>query len=145
MPAFTELSIILRRKQKTGKQLMKRLKFLLLMLIFIGYAHADDVLPIGTEDGKENGGGTDPTSMNVKRPFFKSLHSSVIIYGNIVHFKLPSKNCTLYVYNEDDDLEYTAAIPDGTVTFTLPSQFTGKYKIVFTDGEFCYERNVVLF
>lgn len=109
---------------------MKRLKFLLLMLIFIGNAYADDVLPIGAEDGKENGGGTDPTSMNVKRPFFKSLHSSVIIYGNIVHFKVPSKNCTLYVYNEDGDLEYMTAIPDGTVTFALPSTISGIHSVL---------------
>ena len=101
------------------------------MLIFIGYAHADDVLPIGTEEGTENGGWGDPEVKGIKKPrLSKSIYSSVTIYGNILHFKMPSKNCTLYVYNEDGDLVYTTAIPDGTVTFALPSTLSGMYAIV---------------
>ncbi|MBO4596781.1 MAG: hypothetical protein J5676_02725 [Bacteroidaceae bacterium] len=44
---------------------MKRLKFLLLMLIFIGNAYADDVEFYDTKDETENGGGPyDPLSQN---------------------------------------------------------------------------------
>ena len=113
------------------------------MLIFIGNAYADDVLPIGTEEGTENGGWGDPDVKGIKKPrLSKSIYSSVTIYGNILHFKMPSKNCTLYVYNEDGDLEYMTAIPDGTVTFAL--HFSGEYKVVVTDGLFYCEKNVSL-
>ena len=117
------------------------------MLLFGGYVYADDVqLKESADDVENNGEANDPLSGSIKRPqSLKSPRPSVVICGNIIFFKKTCKNCTLYVYNEDGDLEYTTAVPDGTVTFTLPSQFTGKYKIVFTDGEFCYERNVVLF
>ena len=114
------------------------------MLIFIGYAYADDVEFYDTKDETENGGGTDPSSMNVKRPIFKSLHTNVFISGNIIHFKVPSKGCTLYVYNEDGDLEYTTAVPDGTVTFALPSTLSGVYCVLIVNRGCSYKRNVIL-
>ena len=115
------------------------------MLIFIGNAYADDVLPIGTEEGTENGGWGDPDVKGIKKPrLSKSIYSSVTIYGNILHFKMPSKNCTLYVYNEDGDLEYMTAIPDGTVTFALPSTLSGVYCVLIVNRGCSYERNVIL-
>lgn len=108
---------------------MKRLKFLLLMLIFIGNAYADDVQPLGTEEGKENYRWGDPIGIDIKKPH-QSDNTTVTIYGNILHFKMPSKNCTLYVYNEDGDLEYMTAIPDGTVTFALPSTISGIHSVL---------------
>ncbi len=99
------------------------------MLIFIGNAYADDVQPLGTEEGKENYRWGDPIGIDIKKPH-QSDNTTVTIYGNILHFKMPSKNCTLYVYNEDDDLEYTAAIPDGTVTFALPSTISGIHSVL---------------
>lgn len=100
------------------------------MLIFIGNAYADDVEFYDTKDETENGGGPyDPLSGQIKKPHsLKSSRSSmVVIRGNIIYFITPCENCTLYVYNEDGDLEYTAAIPDGTVTFALPSTVSGYY------------------
>lgn len=54
----------------------------------------------------------------------------VVIRGNIIYFITPCENCTLYVYNEDDDLEYMTAIPDGTVTFALPSTILGIHSVL---------------
>ena len=95
------------------------------MLMFFGYVHADDILPKNDSTMKEDGGGVDPTSENVKR-----LHLYSSANDNIVTFSQPTRNCVLYVYNEDDDLEYTAAIPDGTVTFVLPSTISGIHGVL---------------
>ncbi|MCR4700851.1 MAG: hypothetical protein K5757_07895 [Bacteroidaceae bacterium] len=122
---------------------MKKLILIFLML-FIGYAYADDVEFNEIENETENDGGPyDPFSGQVKIPNkLKSSRSSVAIHGNIIYFKTPCENCTLYVYNEDGDLEYMTAIPDGTVTFAL--HFSGEYKVVVTDGLFYCEKNVSL-
>lgn len=114
------------------------------MLLFGGYVYADDVqLKESADDVENNGEANDPLSGQIKKPHsLKSPRSSVAIYGNIILFKRPCKNCTLYVYNEDGDLEYMTAIPDGTVTFAL--HFSGEYKVVVTDGLFYCEKNVSL-
>lgn len=113
-------------------------------MLFIGYAYADDVEFNEIENETENDGGPyDPFSGQVKIPNkLKSSRSSVAIHGNIIYFKTQCENCTLYVYNEDGDLEYMTAIPDGTVTFAL--HFSGEYKVVVTDGLFYCEKNVSL-
>lgn len=102
------------------------------MLLFGGYVYADDVqLKESADDVENNGEANDPLSGQIKKPHsLKSPRSSVAIYGNIILFKRPCKNCTLYVYNEDGDLEYTAAIPDGTVTFALPSTISGIHSVL---------------
>lgn len=122
---------------------MKKLILIFLML-FVGYAYADDVqLKESADDVENNGEANDPLSGSIKRPqSLKSPRPSVVIRGNIIFFKKTCKNCTLYVYNEDGDLEYMTAIPDGTVTFAL--HFSGEYKVVVTDGLFYCEKNVSL-
>jgi hypothetical protein len=114
------------------------------MLLFGGYVYADDVqLKESADDVENNGEANDPLSGSIKRPqSLKSPRPSVVIRGNIIFFKKTCKNCTLYVYNEDGDLEYMTAIPDGTVTFAL--HFSGEYKVVVTDGLFYCEKNVSL-
>ena len=71
-------------------------------------------------------------SGQIKKPHsLKSSRSSVaVIHGNIIYFKTPCENCTLYVYNEDGDLEYMTAIPDGTVTFAFPSTISGIHSVL---------------
>ena len=102
------------------------------MMLFVGYAYADDVEFYDTKDETENDGWGEPVTGNIKTPHkLKSSRSSmVVIRGNIIYFITPCENCTLYVYNEDDDLEYMAAIPDGTVTFALPSTISGIHSVL---------------
>ncbi|MBP3243700.1 MAG: hypothetical protein J6M59_08725 [Bacteroidaceae bacterium] len=117
---------------------MRRLNLLLLMLMFFGYVHADDILPKNDSTMKEAGGGVDPTSENVKKLHLYSKDSN-----NVITFSESTKNCVLYVYNESGAVVYATVIPDGSTSFLLPSYLPENYYVVVTDGNYSSDQNYV--
>ena len=62
----------------------------------------------------------------------------VFLDGYTLYFGEPCSGCTLQLVDENEEVVYSVALPNGTAEWELPEALTGKFKLKIILGRYCF-------
>lgn len=89
---------------------------------------------------------TNPTL--VKKPIRKAPAKPVIpvvtVDGHTLNFSAPLSEGQIELLNEDEELEYTIYVAQGSTKVVIPAYITGYYYINIVQGNYCFSGDIDL-
>ena len=85
----------------------------------------------------------DPTTQNggihKAPPRPSAVHIPIVFLdGFTLYFDEPCSGCTLQLVDEDEEIVYAVALPNGTTEWELPELVSGEYKLQIIRGRYCF-------
>ncbi len=62
----------------------------------------------------------------------------VFLDGFTLYFDEPCDGCTLQLVDEDEEIVYSVALPNGTTEWELPELASGEYELQIIRGRYCF-------
>ena len=62
----------------------------------------------------------------------------VFLDGFTLYFDEPCDGCTLQLVDENEEVVYSVALPNGTTEWELPELPSGEYKLQIIRGRYCF-------
>ena len=63
---------------------------------------------------------------------------TVFLDGYALYFDEPCNGCTLQILDENEEIVYAVALPNGTTEWELPEFVSGEYKLQIIRGKYCF-------